>query len=94
MHTFLWWIEAFVVFPAGLVSIGFGGVAEARPVRVDSRKLAEFLPCPVCVVVAEMLDITAAMRDVETRLRLVPHHNARGQERCCPERRCGHLGRI
>ena len=94
LDAFLGWVETFIVFPARLVGVGFRSVAERWMVGVDSRELAEFLPSPVCIIVAEMLDIAITMSDVETRLCLVPHHDARGQKGRSPESRCDHLGRI
>jgi hypothetical protein len=75
VDAFLWWVKTFIVFPTRFVSVGFGGVAEAWSVRIDARKLAELLPCPICIIVAEMLDIAITMSDVETWFCLVPHHN-------------------
>lgn len=76
VDTFLGWVKTLVIFPTGLVSVGFGSVAERWSVGVHSRQLTEFLPCPVCIVMAVMLDVAIAMCDIETRLCLVPHYHA------------------
>ena len=75
MDAFLWWVETLVVFPAGLVGVCFGGVGEGWLVGVDSRELAELCPGPVCIVVAEVLDVAVTVGDIETRFGLMSHHD-------------------
>lgn len=71
----MWWVEALVVGPARLVGVGFGCVREGNLVRVDSRQLADLLPCPVGVAVSKVLYVAVAMGNIETGLALVSHHN-------------------
>ncbi len=94
MYAFARGVETLVEFPAGLVGICFGGVSEACLVRVDSRKLAEFLPCPVGIVDTQLLNIAISLCDIEPSDSRVSHRNAGRQKGHCPQCRRDHLGWI
>ena len=86
-------IESLIILPAGFVSISFGSMVETALVWINSRKLAELLPGPIGVIVAELLDIAVSLSDIQSTDSRVSHGNTGRQERNCPKSRRDHLSR-
>lgn len=73
MNAFVRRVESLVKLPAWFVGICFWSVIEAALVRVDSGKLTELLPCPVGVVLAQLLDVAVSLGDIQSTKSRMSH---------------------